>query len=83
MTNSIPAITLKGTNSATLPNSSTIRPSQSPAKMLPQREDAPAQTLMPVRDRDPPVPIDWKKLPLGLPSPPVFPLGVKIFLKLF
>ncbi len=58
MTNSIPAMTLKGTSSANWPNSSTIRPNQNPANIPPQRDDAPAPTLIPVREREPPVPID-------------------------
>ncbi|MEZ4769491.1 MAG: hypothetical protein R2844_13815 [Caldilineales bacterium] len=69
MTNSIPAMTASGTNSARLPNSKRIRASHSPAKIPPQRDWLPAPTLMPVRDGGPPVPMDWKKLPSGLPMP--------------
>ena len=65
----IPPMTANGTFSAWLPNSRTIRPSHRPAKTPPNRLLAPAPTLTPVRDSDPPVPIDWKKLPARLPNP--------------
>ena len=69
ITNSIPAMTASGTNSARLPKRRRINANHNPAKMPPQRDLAPASTLMPVRDREPPVPMDWKKLPNKLPIP--------------
>ena len=69
MTKSIPAMTDSGTSSARLPKSMRISASHRPAKMPPQRVLAPASTEMPVRESDPPVPMDWKKLPSKLPMP--------------
>ena len=69
ITTSMPPMTASGTFSAWLPNSSTIKPSHRPANTPPSRLLAPAPTLIPVRDSDPPVPIDWKKLPARLPRP--------------
>jgi len=58
ITVNMPPMTASGTFSAALPNNSKIRPSHRPANTPPSRPLAPAPTLMPVRESDPPVAID-------------------------